>query len=143
MANCSRESRRQVYTREALMREPDTQVTRDNPLLRIESTEQDDALVVALAGEFDLASAQLVDEELGRAQESYPVVVLDLSQVTFMDSTGLHVVLVVDERMREAGSTLRVVPGSPQVQRLFELTGATQRLETVTDSSPAGASERA
>jgi anti-anti-sigma factor len=125
------------------MREPDSQVSRDHPLLTIESTEQDDALVVALAGEFDLASAQLVDEELARAQESYAVVILDLSQVTFMDSSGLHVVLGVDARMRESGSTLRVVPGSPQVQRLFELTGAASRLDTVTDSSPASASERA
>jgi len=93
------------------MREPNSQVSRDHPLLRIESTERGDALVVALAGEFDLASAQLVDEELARAQESYSVVILDLSEVTFMDSTGLHVVLHVDERMQEAGSTLRVVPG--------------------------------
>jgi anti-sigma B factor antagonist len=125
------------------MRESDSQVIRDHPLLTIESTERDDALVVALTGEFDLASAQLVDEELARAQESYPVVILDLSQVTFMDSSGLHVVLGVDERMRASGSTLRVVPGSPQVQRLFELTGATSRLDTVADSSPAGASARA
>lgn len=125
------------------MRECDSQVSRDHPLLRIESTEQGDALVVALAGEFDLASAQLVDDELARAQESYPVVVLDLSQVTFMDSTGLHVVLRVDERMNEAGSTLRVVPGGPQVQRLFQLTRATERLQTVADASPAAASGRA
>jgi anti-anti-sigma factor len=125
------------------MREPDSPLSRDNPLLRVESTEQGDALVVALAGEFDLASAQLVDEELARAQESYPVVILDLSEVTFMDSTGLHVVLRVDERMREAGSSLRVVPGGPQVQRLFQLTGATERLRTVPDPSPAGASDRA
>jgi anti-anti-sigma factor len=125
------------------MREPDPQISRDHPLLRIESPEQGDALVVALAGEFDLASAQLVDEELARAQDSYPVVILDLSRVTFMDSTGLQVVLSVDERMRESGSTLRVVPGGPQVQRLFELTGATSRLRTVTDSSLAGASHGA
>lgn len=125
------------------MREPDSQVDQDHPLLTIESTEQGDALVVALAGEFDLASAQLVDEELARAQESYPVVILDLSQVTFMDSTGLHIVLRVDERMTEAGSTLRVVPGGPQVQRLFQLTGANERLQTVADPSPAAASDRA
>ena len=125
------------------MRQPDSQLGTDHPLLTIESTEQGETLVVSLAGEFDLASAQLVDEELARAQESYPVVILDLSRVTFMDSTGLHVVLRVDERMHEAGSTLRVVAGSPQVQRLFELTGATTRLELVADSSPAGASDRA
>ncbi len=112
------------------MREPEPPISRDHPLLRIESTEQGDALVIAVTGEFDLASAQLVDEELARAGESYPVVILDLSQVTFMDSTGLQVVLGVDQRMRESGSTLRVVPGSPQVQRLFELTGATERLGT-------------
>jgi anti-sigma B factor antagonist len=125
------------------MRESDSQTSRDHPLLRIESTEDGEALVVALVGEFDLASAQLVGEELARAEESYSVVILDLSQVTFMDSTGLHVVLCVDERMRAAGSTLRVVPGSPQVQRLFELTGATRHLQTVTNTGPAPTSDRA
>lgn len=125
------------------MRETDSELSTDHPLLTVESSEHDGALVVALAGEFDLASAQLVDEELARAQESYSVVVLDLSQVTFMDSTGLHVVLRVDERMHEAGSTLRVVPGSAQVQRLFQLTGATERLSTVSAPSPAGGSDHA
>ena len=125
------------------MREPDPQISSDHPLLRVQSTEQDDALVLALAGEFDLASAQLVDEELARAQESHPIVILDLSQVTFMDSTGLQVVLRVDERMRESGSSLLVVPGSPQVQRLFELTGAIDRLQLTPDSRRADASETA
>lgn len=125
------------------MREPDGQVSGGYPLLTIESSEQGEALVVALAGEFDLASAQLVDDELARAQESYPVVILDLTGVTFMDSTGLHVVLRVDERMQEAGTSLRVVPGGPQVQRLFQLTGATDRLQTVTDPRPAGSGSRA
>lgn len=103
----------------------------NHPLLVIESREDGDALVVALKGEFDLASTQLVDEELGRAQESYDVVILDLRRVTFMDSTALHVVLNADRRLRDAGGALRVIPGGRQVQRLLELTGAAGHLETV------------
>jgi anti-sigma B factor antagonist len=100
------------------------------PLLTVESREDGDGLIVALLGEFDLASARLVDEELERAQQSYRLVTLDLTQVTFMDSTGLHVVLGADERLREAGGTLRVITGSPQVDRLLTLTGALGHLHT-------------
>ncbi len=114
----------------------------DRPLLSIESREEDVVLVVALGGEFDLASAQLVDEELGRAQQSYSSVILDLRKVTFMDSTGLHAVLSAESRIREAGGALRVVPGGPQVQRLLELTGATDHLRTLDDVDPLSASRQ-
>lgn len=106
-------------------------VSTGRPLLTVESRENEGALVVALNGEFDLASARLVDEELERAQQSYKLVILDLTQVTFMDSTGLHVVLGANQRLRQAGGALRVIPGSPQVQRLLALTGAAGHLDTV------------
>jgi anti-sigma B factor antagonist len=105
------------------------------PLLTVESREDGDGLVVALIGEFDLASARLVGEELERAQQSYRLVTLDLSQVTFMDSTGLHVVLGADQQLREVGGALTVIPGSPQVQRLLRLTGALGRLHTESDGA--------
>ncbi len=105
------------------------------PLLTVESREEGDSLIVALIGEFDLASARLVDEELERAQHSYRQVTLDLSDVTFMDSTGLHVVLGADQRLRDAGGALTVVSGSPQVHRLLSLTGALSHLQTQGDGS--------
>jgi anti-anti-sigma factor len=109
----------------------------DSPLLSIESREEGEALVVSLKGEFDLASAQVVQDELGRARQSYSSVVLDLSRVSFMDSTGLHVVLGAEKEMREAGGSLSLVSGSPQVQRLLELTGAAEHLHTVAAAHPA------
>lgn len=115
----------------------------DRPLLSIESREKDGMLVVALSGEFDLASAQLVDEELGRAEQSYSSLILDLRKLTFMDSTGLHVVLAAESRIRNAGGTLRVVPGGPQVERLLQLTGAADHLQALDGVDPLSCSGQA
>ena len=48
---------------------------------------------------------------------------LDFGDVTFMDSSGLHVLLATTRRAAEVGADLRLVSVSARVQRLLELTG--------------------
>lgn len=78
-------------------------------------------VVVAPAGELDIASAGVLERELG----SQPAdrVVLDLREIAFMDSTGLRLLISLRNTARRNGRRLLVVPGPPNVQRLFELTG--------------------
>jgi anti-anti-sigma factor len=82
-----------------------------------------DALIIVLAGEFDLATAHRVRETLTRAMsEPRRRLTVDLSEVTFMDSSGVHVMLDLHKLCRDTGSTLSIRPGPPNVQRVFELT---------------------
>ena len=80
---------------------------------------------LALEGELDLASAAQVEEELGALQAARPQrIVVDLSGLAFIDSTGLRTLIQADQRAREAGSEMILLPGDESIQRVFELTGA-------------------
>ena len=58
-------------------------------------------------------------------------IVLDLSNLAFLDSTGLRLVIHADARSRSDGNRLRLLRGTPPVHRLFELCGLTDRLPFV------------
>lgn len=92
-------------------------------LFSISSQRLEDGILVALSGDLDLATAAVVEEELRRAEASESLIVLDLGEVSFMDSTGLRTVIAADQRMRERGGSLRIVHVPSQVNRLFELVG--------------------
>jgi anti-sigma B factor antagonist len=82
----------------------------------------DDLSVVRLAGELDLAGAP----ELSRALASIPAtastrVVVDLTKLAFMDSTGLRALIVAAKALAATGGTLTLAGPRPAVQRLFEL----------------------
>lgn len=82
-----------------------------------------EALVILVEGELDLWTADRFREALSTAQASdAPSIIVDLDRVTFMDSSGLHMLVrcAVSEAMRHR---LRVSRGSPQVRRLFEISG--------------------
>lgn len=82
-----------------------------------------DAVVVVLAGELDLAVAKKVRAALGQAMgDPRPRLIVDLSGLTFIDSSGLHIILDAYRRCRTARPTLTIRPGPPNVQRVFELT---------------------
>ena len=57
-----------------------------------------------------------------------PRLILDLSQLEFMDSTGLRLILRWDAEARKDGFSIGLVPGPPVVQRVFELTGTAAAL---------------
>jgi anti-anti-sigma factor len=100
---------------------------------RVEVRNADDTTVISVSGELDLASSPALDEELERvAQSEAQVVVVDLRNLEFMDSTGLSVLVRAHQRAEENGRRLGLVNGSQQVQRLLTLTGVADRL-TLTD----------
>ncbi len=90
---------------------------------------------VAVAGDLDLSTAPELDRILGRVQEAARSVVLDLRELSFLDSSGLRVILAADSRARAGASRLVLVPGPPGVHRVFELTLLDRRLEFVGDPS--------
>ncbi|HEY7932497.1 MAG TPA: STAS domain-containing protein [Solirubrobacteraceae bacterium] len=97
--------------------------------LSISSETDQDTVHITLQGELDLASAPQMQEHLRAAGDSAPArVVVDLARLAFIDSTGLRVLLQADARARELGYELVLRPGEPSVQRVFEVTGATDML---------------
>jgi anti-anti-sigma factor len=107
----------------------------------LEVTTQDSGgqVTVSLRGELDLSSVGKVQEELRRVEADGPaLLVLDLSNLTFLDSTGLRAVVTADERARENGRRFVVVRGPDAVQRVFSITRLEERLEMVDDPSTVG-----
>ena len=107
-------------------------------LLSFETTVTGDTAVVALTGELDVSGAALLESELDRvaADHAPAKVVLDLSGLEFMDSTGLRLVVLTDARAREAGRRFVLVKGVPDVQRVFTITRMEERLEWADTAEP-------
>jgi anti-sigma B factor antagonist len=78
-------------------------------------------------GELDVAAGVQLGQTLRAAQRSTRVV-LDLRGLTFIDVSGVLIVLDAARRARRAGGRLMVVRGPPQVDRLFTLTGASKHI---------------
>ena len=99
-------------------------------LIEVRTEEEPDSVRLILSGELDLSSAALVEEELARVERDAPRrIVLDLSGLRFMDSTGLRLIVAADSRAREQDRGLAIVQGPESVRRVFEITGLEQRLE--------------
>jgi anti-sigma B factor antagonist len=100
--------------------------------LRIDTREEGDVTVVALSGEFDLASVEEFERAIGKLEASGArVLLVDLSGLEFMDSSGLRALVMADRRARAAARRLAIVPGPPAVRRVFEITQLDDRLDLV------------
>jgi anti-sigma B factor antagonist len=105
-------------------------------ILEVESEERNGLVHVALRGELDLSTVGKVQDELRRVEAARPrLVVLDLSRLTFLDSTGLRCVVTAAERAKGEERRLVVVRGPDPVQRVFSITRLEDRLEMVDDAS--------
>ena len=93
-----------------------------------------DASVVAPAGEIDLATVDVVWAEIEAASGETETLVLDLRDVTFIDSAGLRLVLQTSRGVER----FSVVRGPREVQRVFGLVGLDERL-TILDEPPGAA----
>jgi anti-anti-sigma factor len=110
--------------------------------LEIAVSHTDGAKVVHLTGEFDLAGVDAFDQELKRStRPDEATVVLDLRELSFIDSSGLRAVLMTDRDARAGGGRCLIVRGPERVNRVLELTGVEHRLELV-DRFPVASAER-
>ena len=105
-------------------------------ILDVSSEDRNGLVHVALAGELDLSTVAKVQEELRRVEANAPpTLVVDLSKLTFLDSTGLRCIVTADERARAEGRRIVIVRGPDAVQRVFTITKLDDRLEMVDDVS--------
>lgn len=92
--------------------------------------------IVSMKGDLDLATAPILEnalEEIDNSDEPPELLVLDLRNLSFMDSTGLRIILSADTAARKNGRRVRLVEGPEAVHRVFRLTLMDQRLDFVSD----------
>jgi anti-sigma B factor antagonist len=88
-----------------------------------------DIVRVRPVGTLDMATAEVLEEQLRELRSAgFRRMVVDLGGLDFMDSTGLRLVLRWDAAARADGFNVAFVPGSPAVQRVFEVTGTADRV---------------
>jgi anti-anti-sigma factor len=91
-----------------------------------------DRVRLFLAGELDLATAPVlctaVDDLLFRNGQHRALVVIDMEELTFCDSSGLHMLLELADRCYRVGAHLRITNVPANVHRVFEMTGTTKVL---------------
>jgi anti-anti-sigma factor len=120
-----------------------------NGEFNVEEHQQGAATVLAASGELDLRTSPELEDRLGRAFDAgAELVILDLRQIEFMDSTGLRVLLAAHQRAQEMGRRFALVRGADQIERVLTLTGvrdlltvvdAPEDLLTAGEPSPEGA----
>ena len=94
-----------------------------------ELSEEGGRAVVFVQGEIDLSTARHVAIALSQARAlGAEHIVLDLEKVSFLDSSGLRVVLSADAEAKEAGVGFEIIPGPASVQRVFEIAGLMEHL---------------
>ncbi len=85
-----------------------------------------------------MASAEVLQQALAAEDvQRERMIVLDLQQVEFIDSTGLRSILAALDECRERQQEFAVTPGSQQVQRLLRITGVSEHLPTVAPTGEA------
>jgi stage II sporulation protein AA (anti-sigma F factor antagonist) len=92
--------------------------------LSVRSQRDEDAHTIALAGEMDLANAAEVERELIRAESTNATrIIIDLSELTFMDSTGIRLLITAHARSRDNGDRLQLIRPPARVFRVLCIAG--------------------
>lgn len=103
-----------------------------NPDFSVEERNEGTAWVLAVSGELDLRTSPELEKRLEHVWgTNAELVILDLRQIEFMDSTGLRVLLGAHQRAHESGRRFALVRGADQVERVLTLTGVRDLLTVV------------
>jgi anti-anti-sigma factor len=88
-----------------------------------------EAVRVLPVGELDAATVATLEAQVTELREAgFQRIVVDLRGLRFIDSSGLHCLLRCHAQMQQYGASLELVRASPPVQRVFEITGLSERL---------------
>ncbi len=102
------------------------------PAFELNSSRAADILIVEVAGEVDMATAPQLAEAVEGASDPCRRVVVDLSEVTFLDSSGLNALVTSRRSLAARDVDLRVIsPTDHVVRRVFEIAQLTEELGVV------------
>jgi anti-anti-sigma factor len=95
--------------------------------LEVEDIVSGDDRTLVLSGELDMAAEDELEAAIVSCASAARLT-LDLTQLTFMDSAGLTLILLADDLCKAHRIAFALVPGPRQVQRVFEIAGVLDRL---------------
>jgi anti-anti-sigma factor len=105
-------------------------VTAVEPIFTAELVRDGGPPRLALAGELDLATVPVLEQAIP-ALGSGDALVIDLRELEFIDSSGVHVLMRLDDAARRDGWTLTLVRGGRDVQRVLDLCHVGDRIQIV------------
>jgi anti-sigma B factor antagonist len=102
-----------------------TNVPKEPPYeFRVDTSAQGATTTIEFVGEWDLAQRDATTAAIAQALAGRPAcLVLDLTRLSFIDSTGVHGLMNARKRCAEQGAQLVILPGPPAVQHVFEVCG--------------------
>jgi len=101
-------------------------------LFRCDVVWDGEAARVRAIGELDMSAVPALAAEIAQLRAAgCPHVIIDLSELSFLDSSGLRLLLDCDAESRRDSHTITLIPGPPVVQRVFELTRTAEHLPFV------------
>jgi anti-anti-sigma factor len=93
----------------------------------VDVQQRDDVAIVRPHGELDLATVDTLGAALDGI-ETAPRLVLDLRGLSFIDSTGLRLMVALDQRARRDGFQLTLLAPAPPIDRAIQICGLDQTL---------------
>jgi anti-sigma B factor antagonist len=101
----------------------------DETSLSCEVSPDRDAVRVRPIGSLDLATVSVLEQQLNQLRDAgFRRLIVDLGGLRFMDSTGLRLALSWHAAAQQDGFEIGFLPGPPAVQRVFEVTGMSERI---------------
>jgi anti-anti-sigma factor len=91
--------------------------------LDVSTTEHEQLVVVTLAGEFDVYTVAAFRTELERVGHTVRPIIVDLTGVTLLDSSGIGALVSLLNQARSDGSSVGVICPHAPLRRVFEITG--------------------
>jgi len=106
------------------------------PSLRVIRASTPRGVLLAIRGELDLATAPILEARLRAADvEEHSELALDLNDLSFVDATGLKVILNAHRRAARRGGQVTLVNPSSDIRRLLALTALDLTLDVSPDSA--------
>lgn len=101
----------------------------DEWLFRCDVVRRGETANLRAIGELDMHAVPAISAKLAQLREAgCPHVIIDLSELSFLDSSGLRFILDCYAEASQDGCTIALIPGPRAVQRVFELTGTIEHL---------------
>ena len=109
--------------------------------LSIDVSTQEASTVITLAGDIDIETAPALREQLAALSPTVRIVVVDLSAVEFLDSSGVGALVGAAAALREAGGSLRLACPPPRVQKVFRISRLAEVIPIYDDVGEAARTE--
>jgi anti-anti-sigma factor len=96
-----------------------------------------DTARLGVVGELDIATAPMLEYEVRSMLARAPArLIIDLRELTFIDSSGLRLFILLSERAAEEGWTLGLIRTSEEALPVFQISGADSRLPFIDEPGP-------